>query len=476
MYVQFNTSDTSVLTLTGPGKSVLFSNTYYAGIHNESIYFSGYRTTVSPGIYRLRATDSSKQTIFENEMSFTGDTLSLTNLSVDRWNKTPSSPIVTLHFTLKNSGDIPTYPHRLTVVQGLSTEDLILLPTVILPFSTQKITCFIPLQDPSSEENQLNISVLDNAGLVLLQSNFTLVRQNQIGSWEYTWYYLGNQVLEIPQVNWFSDYYQSLNRFDLIDYAAYVFDPNDDRYIQFLVDQILQLKDLKSDVEKINFVASFVQSIEYKNDDPENKSYEYPRYPLETLHDKQGDCEDKAILTAALLQSLDYNVSLIRLPQHMAVGVHLNETIPPYSYYIDQYYFLETTTLHMSVGKIPPEYEGLTNITVYPLTSRPLLAHRWKNATRFTVSNGEDYVRVQMILENLGTEKTVTIEVRGAFYDNTGRMYNQQTTVVSPLAAGEKRLVTLSVDIPPEVLTILKTQLYINSVMINQRESTSWFP
>jgi hypothetical protein len=160
----------------------------------------------------------------------------------------------------------------------------------------------------------------------------------------------------------------------------------------------------------------------------------------------------------------------------MAVGVHLNETIPSYSYYIDQYYFLETTTLHMSVGNVPPEYEGLTNITVYPLTSRSLLAHRWKNATRFTVSSGDDYVRVQMVLENLGTDKTTSIEVRGAFYDNISRMYNLQTMTVSPLAAGEKRLVELSVDVPPEISTILKTQLYINDVMVNERESTSRFP
>ncbi len=476
IYVQFNTSDTTVLTLTSPAESVLFSETYYAGIHNESIYFSGYRTTVPPGIYWLRAADSSKQTIFENEVSFIGDNLTLTSLSVDGWNNKISSPIVTLHLTFKNSGDLPAYPHRLTVARGSSTEDIFLPPTVVLPSFTQQITCFVPFLDSSPEENQLNISVFDTIGMVLLQSNFSLVKRNQIGSWDYTWYYLGSQTLKIPQVDWFSDYYQSLDRFDLIDYAAYVFDPCDDRYIEFLVDQILLLKDLKSDVEKINFVASFVQSIEYKNDDPQNESYEYPRYPLETLHDKQGDCEDKAILTAALLQSLGYNVSLIRLPKHMAVGVHLNETIPSYSYYIDQYYFLETTTLHMSVGNVPPEYEGLTNITVYPLTSRSLLAHRWKNATRFTVSSGDDYVRVQMVLENLGTDKTTSIEVRGAFYDNISRMYNLQTMTVSPLAAGEKRLVELSVDVPPEISTILKTQLYINDVMVNERESTSRFP
>jgi predicted transglutaminase-like cysteine proteinase len=476
MYVTFNISDTALLTLTSPAESVLFSETYYAGIHNESIYFSGYRTTIPPGIYRLQATDSSKQTIFNHQVSFHGDALSLTSLSVDGWTEKTSSPIVALHLSLQNSGDLPAYPSRLTVIQGTSTEDVLLLPTVVLPASTQHVTCFVSLPDPSPKENQLSISLYDRTGAVLFQSNHTVMKKNQLGSWEYTWYYNGAHTLKIPQVDWFSDYYQSLDRFDIIDYAAYVFDPYDDGYIGFLVDLILQQKNFKTDVEKINFVASFVQSIEYKNDDPNNESYEYPRYPLETLHDKQGDCEDKAILTASLLQSLGYNVSLLRLPKHMAVGIHLNETIPLSSYYVDQYYFLETTALHMTVGKIPPEYEGLTNITVYPLTSRPLLAHRWKNATRFTVSTGADYVKVEMILENLGTAQTTSIEVRGAFYDNMSHIYNQQTTMVSPFAAGEKRLVELSVDVPPIVSTTLKTQLYINDVMVDQRESSSQFP
>ena len=474
--IQFNTSDTTVLTFTNPAGTVLFSETSYAGIHNESIYFSDYRTTILPGTYQIKAVDSSKQTIFENKQSYYGDALSLTTLSVDGWFNQSDSPIVTLHLTLKNSGDLPAYPYRLTISQGSLTEDVLLPLIVVLPSSTEQITCFAPLFDKSSKQNQLNITLFDRNGSVRLQSNFSLARLNQIGSWEYTWYYQGTHTLKIPQVNWFSEYYKNLDRFDLTDYAAYVFDPYDDRYIEFLVDQILLLKDVRTDAEKINFVASFVQSIEYTNDDPENESYEYPRYPLETLHDKQGDCEDKAILTAAMLQSLGYNVSLLRLPQHMAIGVHLNESIPPYSYYIDQYYFLETTTLQMTVGKIPPEYEGLTNITVYPLTSRPLLTHHWKNATRYTVSNGEDYVRVEMIVENLGSDNTSNFEVRGAFYDSLGFRYNQETTMISPLDAGEKRLVTLSIDIPAEISTTLKTQLYINSVMVNQRESTSQFP
>jgi hypothetical protein len=234
-------------------------------------------------------------------------------------------------------------------------------------------------------------------------------------------------------------------------------------------------KNLKSDVEKINHIVSFVQALEYKKDDPENESYEYPRYPLETLQEQRGDCEDKAILTAALLASLGYNVSLLRLPQHMAVGVHLNQTLPLYSYYIDQYYFLETTTLSMPLGKIPDEYQGLSNVTVYPISSRPLLIHSWRNATRYRISTGADYVTVTMIIENLGTIASSDVQARGAFYDNASKMYNLEVADAPSIPAGDKCLLELSIDVPTSVTTSLKTQLYSEGVMVNERESTSLF-
>ncbi|MBE3120725.1 MAG: transglutaminase domain-containing protein [Thermoplasmata archaeon] len=476
MYVQFNTTDTSTLMLTGPQQNILFSDTYYSGIHNESIYLAGYRTTVVAGTYSLKAVDSSKNTIFENELQFNGHNLSLISVYEDWWNGSTGSSAVTFHLSVKNSGDLPVYPFNITVSQGKNSVGAYLIPTAVLPSHTTQMTCFMLPTNMPSGGNQLNISLFDSTGAVLLQKTLTLVQKNPIDSWIYQWHYLGSQTLKIPEVDWFYDYYKSVKRFDIIDYAAYVFDRYDDLYIEFLADQLLLLKNLKTKVEKINFIASFVQGIEYKKDDPENETYEYPRYPLETLKEKRGDCEDKAILTAALLESLGYNVSLIRLPQHMAVGVHLNETISVYSYYIDQYYFLETTTLSMPLGKVPPEYQGLSNVTVYPISSRPLLIHNWKNATRFTMSTGADYVSVTMIFENLGTAASSDIEVRGAFYDNTSRVYNQETMSVPSIAAGEKRVVELSVDVPSLVSTTLKTQLYLNGMMVNQRESTSRFP
>jgi hypothetical protein len=476
MYMQFNTSDTSTLMLTGPQKNILSSVKYYSGIHNESIYLAGYRTTVAAGAYTLKAFDSSKNTIFENELQFNGHNLTLISCYENWWNENNGSSAVTFHLSVKNSGDLPAYPFNITVSQGNNSVGAFLIPTVILPSHTIQITCFMLPTNISSGENQVNVLLFDNTGAVLTQKTLTLVQKNPVDSWIYQWNYLGSQTLKIPEEDWFYDYYKSIKRFDISDYAAYVFDRYDDCYIKFLANQLLSLKNLKTNVEKINFIASFVQGIEYKKDDPNNESYEYPQYPLETLKEKHGDCEDKAILVAALLESLGYNVSLIRLPHHMAVGVHLNETISVYSYYIDQYYFLETTALSMPLGKIPLEYQDLSNVTVYPISSRPLLVHSWKNATRFTMSTGADYVNVTMIIENIGTAATSNIEVRGAFYDKTSRIYNQETMNVSSITAGQKRLVEISVDVPQLIPTTLKTQLFLNGMMVNQRESTSRFP
>ena len=48
---------------------------------------------------------------------------------------------------------------------------------------------------------------------------------------------------------------------------------------------------------------------------------EYPRYPIETLVDNEGDCEDTAILTASLLNLMGYDAVLLDVPEHMAVGI-----------------------------------------------------------------------------------------------------------------------------------------------------------
>jgi len=52
---------------------------------------------------------------------------------------------------------------------------------------------------------------------------------------------------------------------------------------------------------------------------------EYPKYPVETLLDQAGDCEDTAFLLASILKAAGKDVVLIRFPDHLAVGVAMTD-------------------------------------------------------------------------------------------------------------------------------------------------------
>jgi predicted transglutaminase-like cysteine proteinase len=146
-------------------------------------------------------------------------------------------------------------------------------------------------------------------------------------------------------------------------------DPKDDSFI----DQMIQFVDAKSrqynftEQQRINYVITFVQSLPYTSDSVTEKADEYPRYPVETLFDRGGDCEDTAILVAALLDRMGYDVALINPPNHMAVGIALpNATGRYYTYSAKKYYYLETTGEGWKIGEMPSVYINMS-ANVYPL-------------------------------------------------------------------------------------------------------------
>ncbi|MFN0203108.1 MAG: hypothetical protein ACKVTZ_16400 [Bacteroidia bacterium] len=123
--------------------------------------------------------------------------------------------------------------------------------------------------------------------------------------------------------------------------------------------------------EQLMFVVSMVQQMPYIPDD-EADGDSYEKYPLETLFDGGGDCEDKAILCAALLERMGYDVSLIfvetpnKKKSHIAIGAVLRE--PTDGHYFRKgtknYYYIETTTAGWEIGEIPDEWEGLPGVII----------------------------------------------------------------------------------------------------------------
>ena len=87
-----------------------------------------------------------------------------------------------------------------------------------------------------------------------------------------------------------------------------------------IVDIAYMLKDISEqnkfdEVNEINFIMSFVQALKYTEDNVSAGVGEYPKFPIETLVDQSGDCEDSAALLISILEVLNYEAALILIPE-----------------------------------------------------------------------------------------------------------------------------------------------------------------
>ncbi len=140
----------------------------------------------------------------------------------------------------------------------------------------------------------------------------------------------------------------------------------DTHFVTYKEDLIVQIAEYLSgqsssmnQTQRANFVLRFVQEgIPYAYDKDTRGVSEYWKYPLETLYDGKGDCEDTSILYAAIMKAMGYKVALLWYEDHVAVGVVLSNCNG--SYYNmdgDKYYYCETTNTGWSAGQIPDKYD-----------------------------------------------------------------------------------------------------------------------
>lgn len=181
----------------------------------------------------------------------------------------------------------------------------------------------------------------------------------------YTWHY----AMKIPVSLY--DSYRAVPRTDLgiNNYAAYARDPGDDIYIKALASCFADTARTYglTDRECIDMVIDFVQSFKYVNDYDAKGMAEYPSFPVETLFEQQGDCEDTAILLACILKEMGYDAVLLAFVDpgsngagHMAVGIKDDGTMSGtyYSYGGASYYYVETTGPEWDIGVVPREEQG----------------------------------------------------------------------------------------------------------------------
>ena len=246
----------------------------------------------------------------------------------------------------------------------------------------------------------------------------------------FTWTFRGgNQRLRVRIPMWLHGYY--LGRPRSPDYAVYVIDPFDESIISAIASQLSKYanRNRLTEIETIDFAAAFVHSLEYVPDDVSTPYDNYPRYPIETLVHRGGDCEDASILLASILQALRYEVGLIQVPGHLQVGVVRDRSFPGTYFELDgkRYYVLEATGSGWEVGEMPPDHQDVTG-TVVPVSASPLLVHRWSatvtrdrevEGTAFVTNLGNTNVDRGQGLLQLRTASGSPIGVKGWSLDAT---------------------------------------------------------
>lgn len=250
------------------------------------------------------------------------------------------------------------------------------------------------------------------------------------GGWEY------NTTIQIPDI--LVEYYEDRHR--TREFGAYVSDSYDDNYLNTIVEGFESEGQERNatDEEILTQMAHFVQHLEYTDDKVGTGYNEYPKFPLETLYDRDGDCEDTAILLGAMLEQFGYDTILIAIPEnnHMVLGVAGEEDLP--GAYVEhqgrQYYYLETTAPGYGIGDAPDDTVG-AETDLYPIDKNPVLVFR-------IVMNlsQEGGLKVESAINNIGDAPATNTRLKVQFEGRQGEVLETvQSDRLQISASGEEK-------------------------------------
>lgn len=120
----------------------------------------------------------------------------------------------------------------------------------------------------------------------------------------------------------------------------------DDPYIKKIADNFKAKakSDNLNDETLVNCVLKFVQDIEYKSDLLSKGKAEYYKYPVETLYEECGDCEDTTLLFLSIIHAMGYKGILIIFPDHACAAVAVSASGSYVEYGGNRYFYCETAT------------------------------------------------------------------------------------------------------------------------------------
>lgn len=225
--------------------------------------------------------------------------------------------------------------------------------------------------------------------------------------------------LTIPEslYNYYTERIRTPNR------GAYVADPYQKPYLSALADEFGD----RGSQETVNKMMAFVQQLPYTEDQVSAGIRQYTTYPLETLFDEGGDCEDTAILLAALMEQAGFDTVLLAFwdEQHMALGVAGEESISGsyYEYNGTRYYYLETTAPGWKVGQVPPRIKG-ASAEIQEIRNHPTLVFGWSTMPALE----DEGVEVDIVVRNEGDVRAQNVHLTAYFENRDGRVVASKNT------------------------------------------------
>ena len=181
----------------------------------------------------------------------------------------------------------------------------------------------------------------------------------------------------LKSYSWFfeGDTYTMSYNFDPADYAFYSTRNHDvrtyDDYITFTTPDdpaLWEFTALLFDrisgsnltyLQEAQYILNFVQALKYAEDNITTGIGEYPRFPVETLVDQMGDCEDTALLAITIAEIRGIESALILLYEafsdagHAAPAFAVNGSGSHYSVGEVQFFYGESTGSGWKIGEMP---------------------------------------------------------------------------------------------------------------------------
>ncbi len=100
----------------------------------------------------------------------------------------------------------------------------------------------------------------------------------------------------------------------------------DDKYVKQIAEYITEATKGLDSMTRANVLLRFTQeAITYEYDSDSKGQDEYWKYPLETLYDMNGDCEDTSILFCAVGKAMGYNTALMVFSGHATGAIDMTD-------------------------------------------------------------------------------------------------------------------------------------------------------